>query len=56
MNLNQLKGLKYYFIYVFVLFSFFVYSGIIGWKWFNTTETHHTRSTYRTGHYLRYHK
>ena len=33
MDLDDLKGLKYYAIYCAVLIMFFIYSGMTGWKW-----------------------
>jgi hypothetical protein len=56
--MEDLKGLKYYIIYAILLISFFCYSVITGWKWFNPTKTEPTRSspTGRTGHIYRYHK
>jgi hypothetical protein len=59
MNQHDLKGLKYYIAYAAVVLGFFVYSGAIGWKWFNNTPTENSRpagGAHRTGHYLRYHK
>lgn len=60
MNFNNLKGLKsYFFAYALVVIGFFIYSGAIGWKWFNPTKTEEERSTGRHttgGRYLRYHK
>jgi len=57
MDLEDLKGLKYYVIYCVVLIVIFIYSGMTGWKWFNTTETGPTRSTTpRAGYLYRYHK
>lgn len=56
MNWQDLKGLKYYIASSVLLISFFVYSGITGWKWFNTTETQSARPAGRTGYIYRYHK
>lgn len=60
MNLQDIKGLKYYIAYSAIGVSAFVYSGFTGWKWFNPTKTEHTKSdenrTGRTGHIYRYHK
>lgn len=55
MHWNDIKGLKYYILYALLLVSFFAYSGMVGWKWFNSTQTEHTRTT-RTGSLYRYHK
>jgi hypothetical protein len=57
MNLEDLKGLKYYIIYCVALLSFFIYSGLTGLKWFNDTKIESSRPTSgRPGHIYRYHK
>jgi hypothetical protein len=58
MDLNDVKGLKFYIIYCLLLIAFFVYSGMIGWKWFNPTQTEPTKpnGTHRAGYIYRYHK
>lgn len=58
MNLEELKGLKYYVAYAFVLLAFFFYSGITGWKWLNMTKTTKERSgtTHHGGRGYIYHK
>ena len=59
MNREDLKGLKYYIIYCFLLIAFFVYSGMTGWKWFNPTDSEANRPTSGTrgaGYIYRYHK
>ncbi len=60
MNLQELKGLKYYIAYAAIAVGAFAYSGFTGWKWFNPTQTEHTKSegtrTGSRGHIYRYHK
>lgn len=56
MNLDDIKGLRYYIIYCILLLSFFAYSGLTGWKWFNPTKTEPTRTHGRSGYLYRYHK
>jgi hypothetical protein len=59
MNLNDLKGLKYYLIYALALLAFFTYSGMVGWKWFNPTKTERERGERANGTHGRsyiYHK
>jgi hypothetical protein len=38
MKIN-IKGLRIYFIAVFLLFSFYAYSQAVGWRWWFATET-----------------
>jgi hypothetical protein len=58
MELEDLKGLKFYVLYCVLLVSFFAYSGMTGWKWYNDTPTESEKPirTGRTGHVFRYHK
>ncbi len=51
MNLNEIKGLKYYLLYAGLTIGFFAYSGVVGWKWFNPTQTTHEKggTAHRTG-------
>lgn len=51
MNLDDFKGLKYYIGYAAVVMGFFIYSGMVGWKWFNPTHTEkeHNNGTHRVG-------
>lgn len=58
MNWDDVKGLKYFIIYSILLVGFFVYSGLVGWLWFNPTQAEPTRgkTTGRSGHVYRYHK
>lgn len=56
MDIDDLKGLRYFILYAVIVIGFFFYSGIVGWNWFNTTATESTRPTGRTGHVYRYHK
>lgn len=56
MNIDDLKGMKYFLLYSFTVIAFFVYSGMTGWKWFNATKTESTRPTGRTPYIYRYHK
>lgn len=44
MTLKDLKGLKYFIAYGLAVLGFFVYSSMVGWRWFNPTTTEHTRS------------
>jgi hypothetical protein len=59
MNIEEIKGIKYYLIYAALAIGFFTYSGVVGWKWFNPTQTTHEKSerTHRgTGGRMYYHK
>jgi hypothetical protein len=57
MNRKDINGLRYYIIYCIALLSFFTYSGLVGWKWFNPTKTEPVRGRPgSTGHTYRYHK
>jgi hypothetical protein len=58
MNWDDIKGLKFYIAYCFVLIAFFVYSGMTGWKWVNPTQTEPTKpgGTRGPGYIYRYHK
>jgi hypothetical protein len=56
MDLEDIKGLKFYILYCFLLVAFFVYSGLTGLKWFNSTKTESERPVGRSGHVYRYHK
>lgn len=59
MSWEEFKGLKYYIAYAAVILGFFVYSGMVGWKWFNPTSTTHERSgggTHHTGRGYVHHK
>ena len=44
MDWNEWKGLKYYIMYTIIILGFFVYSGLVGWRWFNPTQTTHEKS------------
>jgi hypothetical protein len=44
MSLNEVKSLKYYLAYAALVIGFFAYSGAVGWKWFNPTQTTHEKS------------
>jgi hypothetical protein len=58
MNRKELYGLKYFIGYCVVVIGFFLYSGIVGYKWFNPTQTEPSRPAGgRGGHiYRSYHK
>jgi hypothetical protein len=60
MSIDDIKGLKYYILYCIVVLGFFVYSGMTGWKWYNSTtvESERTPGAHpRGGSYpYRYHK
>jgi hypothetical protein len=56
MNWEEIKSLKFFALYCLLLVSFFAYSSITGWKWFNPTKTEPSRPTGRVGHVYRYHK
>lgn len=57
MNIEDLKGLRYYMICCALFLSFYIYSGITGWKWFNPTKTEATRPVGgRPGHIYSHHK
>jgi hypothetical protein len=57
---DQLYGLRYYAAFGLVLISFYVYSGVTGWKWVGGEKTEQEKSeggTHRGGRYYRfYHK
>jgi hypothetical protein len=55
MNWQKIQGLKYYIAYGTVVIGFFMYSGLTGLKWWNSTSTTRERSgtTHSRGvHYL----
>jgi hypothetical protein len=54
MHLDEIKGLKYYLILSVAAISFFVYSGLTGWLWFNPTKTEGGRPVGRSGYIYRY--
>lgn len=56
MNWDDIKGLRYFIIYSIILIGFFIYSGLVGWLWFNPTKAEPVRGTGRSGHVYRYHK
>jgi len=57
MEMNELKGLRYYIAYAAVVIGFFVYSGVVGWKWFNPTTVEHQRTGgHHVGRSYIYHK
>lgn len=39
MNLKEINSLKYFILLALVIISFYVYSGITGWKWLGATST-----------------
>ncbi|HEY9048706.1 MAG TPA: hypothetical protein VIN08_22530 [Ohtaekwangia sp.] len=55
---NELKGLKYYLGFATVVLLLYIYSGMVGWRWFNPTTTTHEQSTrgHHTGRGYFYHK
>ena len=57
MDINEIKGLKYYIAYAVLVVGFFIYSGIVGLKWFNPTSVEHERTGGRhIGRSYIYHK
>jgi hypothetical protein len=56
MEIDDIKGMKYYLAFSAIVISFYVYSGLTGWKWFNPTKTESERPVGRSGHIYRYHK
>jgi hypothetical protein len=51
---NELYALRYYLIFAGVVFAFFLYSGITGWKWIGATTTQKTSEKSNSGYRYRY--
>lgn len=54
MNLKELKALRYYLAFVFLVVSFYVYSGVVGWKWIGATSTETNTTENQGGSRYRY--
>jgi hypothetical protein len=57
MKRQDLFGLKYFIAFGLVVIGFYVYSAMVGWKWFNPTSTEKNEPTKRgiaRGIYPRY--
>ena len=56
MDKRELFGLKYFIAYCVVVIGIFLYSGVVGYKWFNPTQTEPTHGTTGRsgGHVYRY--
>jgi hypothetical protein len=39
MNWNEIRGLKYFIAYAAIVIGGFAYSSVVGWKWWNSTQT-----------------
>ncbi len=43
MNWKELGSLKYFVAFIAIVIGFYIYSGIIGWKWLGSTSTEKSR-------------
>jgi hypothetical protein len=54
MNLKELGSLKYFIAFIVVFVGFYIYSGIIGWKWLGSTSTEKNKTEKNGTYHPRY--
>ena len=54
MNWKELGSLKYFVSFIAIVIGFYIYSGIIGWKWLGSTSTEKSRPNKDGTHTQRY--